>query len=211
MEKFDIENWIRKPQFDFFKTYEDPFFNITSTIEVTNLYNYCKKHNLSFSLACIYVAIKCINEIQEFKLRIFNDEIYLFNTVEIGSTILNDDNTFSFCYFKNKSSIFEFNTQGKEVIENHKKGNVFEPKEDLLAIIHCSTIPWISFTGIKNARKGDEAKHGIPKIIFGKVFEENNIKKIPFSVEAHHALLDGFHVALLFKKMQNFINKLSEI
>ena len=30
MKKFETENWIRKSQFDFFKAYEDPFFNITS-------------------------------------------------------------------------------------------------------------------------------------------------------------------------------------
>lgn len=209
MHKFDVENWIRKPQYDFFKTYEDPFFNITATIEVSNLYTYCKKHDLSFSLACIYVAIKSINEIQEFKLRIINNEVFLFDAVNIGSTILNDNKTFSFCYFLNQPSIVEFDKQGKEVIENHKKGIFFEPKEELLGLIHCSTIPWISFTGIKHARKGDEARQGIPKIIFGKVFEENNTKKIPFSVEVHHALMDGYHVALLFEKMQYFINDLS--
>ena len=38
-----------------------------------------------------------------------------------------------------------------------------------------------------------------------KVFSENDNKKIPFSVEGHHALMDGYHVALLLEKMQNFI------
>ena len=61
MKVFDIENWNRKTQFKFFKNYEDPFFNITANLEVSNLYNYCKQHNLSFSLACIYMALKAIN------------------------------------------------------------------------------------------------------------------------------------------------------
>ncbi len=61
MKVFDVENWNRKTQYEFFKTYEDPFFNITANLEVTNLYNYCKQHNLSFSLTCLYVAIKSIN------------------------------------------------------------------------------------------------------------------------------------------------------
>lgn len=208
MKEFDIANWNRKSQFDFFKTYEDPFFNITANVEVTNLYNFCKKHNLSFSLAIIFVALKSINEIEAFKLRILNNKVVIFDKVEIGSTILNEDNTFSFCYYNYSSSIFEFDKAGKKVIENHKKGIVFEPKEEMLNLVHCSTLPWISFTGFKHARKGDEAKKGIPKIIFGKVFEENKSRKIPFSVEVHHALMDGYHVALLFKKMQNYINEL---
>lgn len=208
MKEFDIANWNRKSQFEFFKSYEDPFFNVTANLKVTNLYNFCKKHNLSFSLACIFVALKSINEIDEFKLRIQNNKVYNFEKVDIGSTILNDDNTFSFCYYNYSSSIFEFDKAGKQVIENHKKGIVFEPKEEILNLVHCSTLPWISFTGFKHARKGDEAEKGIPKIIFGKLFEENKIKKIPFSVEVSHALMDGYHVALLFNKMQQFMNKL---
>ena len=37
MKEFDIENWNRKPIFDFFKNYEDPFFNITVNLEVSVL------------------------------------------------------------------------------------------------------------------------------------------------------------------------------
>jgi chloramphenicol O-acetyltransferase type A len=209
MKIFDVENWNRKPQYEFFKNYEDPFFNITANLDATNLYNYCKKNDLSFSLACIYVAIKSINEITEFKLRIKNNNVLLFEEVTIGSTVLNDDNTFSFCDFPLKSSIAEFISTGKAIIEAHKRGVTFEPKEEELAIIHCSTLPWVSFTGMKHARKGDERLKGIPKIVFGGLYTENNIKKIPFSVEAHHALMDGFHVAKLFKAMQKFINELA--
>ena len=208
MKVFDIENWNRKTQFKFFKNYEDPFFNITANLEVSELYNYCKQHNLSFSLACIYMALKAINEITEFKLRFKEGEVYVFDEVHIGSTILNDDNTFSFCYFQNQTSIFEFDKSGKNVVESHKKGAKFEPKEAAIDVVHCTTLPWVSFTGFKHARNGDESTKGIPKIVFGKLFNENETKKIPFSVEVHHALMDGYHVALLFKKMQQFIDKL---
>ena len=85
----------------------------------------------------------------------------------------------------------------------------FDPKEEELGIVHCSTMPWVSFTGMKHARKGDEASKGIPKIVFGGLFNEGNVKKIPFSVEVHHALLDGFHVSMLFRNMQQFINELT--
>ena len=208
MKEFDVENWNRKNQYNFFKNYQDPFFNITANLEVTSLYNYCKKNQLSFSLACIYVAIKSINEIEEFKLRIKLGKVVLYDEVNIGSTVLNEDNTFSFCEFDLKPTIEEFINEGNKIIEKHKQGIVFDAKENDVDIIHCSTLPWISFTGMKHARKGDEGSKGVPKIVFGKWFEENNSKKIPFSVEAHHALMDGFHAALLFEKMQNYIDSL---
>ena len=208
MKEFDIEDWNRNAQYQFFKTYEDPFFNITANLEISNLHKYCKQHQLSFSLACMYVALKCANEITEFKLRFKNDKVYIFESVNIGSTVLNDDLTFSFCDFKFHKAMQEFDAKGKKVLENHKKGIVFGAQEDQLGIIHCSTIPWVSFTGFKHARKGDESSRGIPKFVFGKLFDDNEIRKIPFSVEVHHALMDGYHVGLLYEKMQKFINEL---
>ncbi len=208
MKPFDIENWNRKAQYEFFKTYEDPFFNIIANIEVSRLYTYCKQHKLSFLLACIYVALKALNEITEFKLRFKNGEVYVFDEVYMGSTILNEDTTFSFCYFQHQASIFEFDKHGKKLIASHKKGAILDSKEAILDVVHCSTFPWVSFTGIKHARKGDEGSKGIPKIVFGKLFNEGETKKIPFSVEAHHALVDGYHVALLFSKMQKIIDEL---
>jgi len=163
---------------------------------------------LSFSLACIYVALKCANEIAEFKLRLKNDKVYIFDTINIGSTVLNDDFTFSFCNFEFQKTISEFDLNGKKVLENHKNGIVFNEQEEQLGIIHCSTIPWISFTGFKHARNGNEGLQGIPKLVFGKLFNENKIKKIPFSVEVHHALMDGYHVGLLYAKMQQFMDEL---
>lgn len=208
MKEFDVENWNRNVQYKFFKTYEDPFFNITANLEVTNLYKYCKQHHLSFSLACLYVSLKCVNEITEFKLRFKNDKVYLFDTVNIGSTVLNDDLTFSFCDFEFQPTILDFDVNGKKVLENHKNEIVSNSPEDELGIIHCSTIPWVSFTGFKHARRGDEGLQGIPKLVFGKLFDENEIKKIPFSVEVHHALMDGYHVGLLYEKIQEFIDEL---
>ena len=209
MKEFDIEIWNRKTHFNFFKGYKDPFFNLTANLDVTNLYAYCKQHKLSFSLACLHVALSAMNEIMEFKLRFKNGKVYLFDELHIGSTILNDDNTFSFCYFENQPTLIEFVNKGKVVIENHqRKSEKFVPKEEGLNLVHCTTLPWVSFTSFKHARNGDEGSKGIPKIVFGKLFDENNLKKIPFSVEVHHALMDGLQVGILYKKMQQYIDEL---
>ena len=208
MKEIDIENWSRKAQYAFFSTYEDPFFNVTANLNVTNLYAFCKQHELSFSLACIFVAIKSINEIPEFKLRIKKGKVVQYDSVPIGSTVLNEDLTFSFCDFPYVPSILEFDAKGKSIIKKHKEGVTFDAQEDEVQMVHCSTLPWVSLTGFKHARKGDEAGKGIPKIIFGKFFNENDHKKIPFSVEVHHALVDGYHIGLLFKGMQQFIDEL---
>lgn len=208
MKRFDIDNWYRKVQFDFFKSYDDPFFNITANLRVGKLYDYCKSNNLSFFLSYMYVALKATNEIQEFRLRLKGGSVYEFDRVYFGSTILNDDKSFSICYFDDATNMLEFVQNGGEVIAKHKSGGEFKTRENNLDVIHCTTIPWLPITGFKHARRGDEKGKGIPKLVFGKMFDEGGLKKMPLSVEAHHALMDGYHVALLFENMQKTIDSL---
>lgn len=208
MKVIDLKNWERKNQFEFFKDYEDPFFNITATIDVTNLYAFCKKQNSSFFLAGLYVANQAMNQIPAFKLRFKNGDVVEFDNIHIDSTVLNDDETFSFCHFETAPTILEFIKNSSKVIEDHRNGIVDDSHVYDLDVAHSTTIPWVSITGFKHARNGNEKEIGIPKIVFGKYYEENGRKIMPFSVEVHHALMDGVHVGLLFEKMQGFIDQL---
>lgn len=208
MKEFDTTLWNRKDQYEFFKNYEDPFFNLTTKLDVTQLYDYCKRKNISFFLGCLYLAIESANEIVEFRLRINKGKLVEFESIDIGSTVLNEDNTFSFCYFNRKDSIIEFDTAGKIILSRHRLEQQFESKENAINLIYCSTIPWIDFTSIKHARSKEREESGIPKFVFGKFVEFEGVKMIPFSIEVHHALMDGYHVGEFLDKFQKKINSL---
>lgn len=208
MKPFDVTQWNRYQQYQFFKNFDDPFFGLTCTIEVTNLYHYCKKNKLSFSLACLFYAMKAANEITEFRLRIIENEVFEFESIDIGSTFLNDDNSFFFALFNNETTVFDFDVKGKERIKKMKTDKIFEEHWEKIDLIFGSTIPWVSFTSIKHAKNKEREKSGIPKFVFGKRYEYNNKLFIPFAVEVHHALMDGYQVGLLIDKIQEKINNL---
>lgn len=46
----------------------------------------------------------------------------------------------------------------------------------------------------------------IPRISWGKYFEENGKIKLPMSVQAHHALMDGMHVGQYFSMFQEILD-----
>lgn len=208
MKKFDVSNWNRKKQFEFFKKFDDPFFGLTCTVDVTNLYNYCKKNKLSFSLAVLYLSMKAANEITEFRLRIVNDQVIEFDSIAIGSTFLNEDNSFFFGLFNNEKTIFDFDKRGKDLVRKLKSGKVFDEHWDKIDLIFGSTVPWISFTSIKHARNYEREKSGIPKFVFGKRYMQENKLLLPFSIEVHHALMDGYHLGQLIEILQNKIDNL---
>lgn len=205
--EIDIVKWSRKEQYDFFRTFDDPFFNITARVEVGKLVHFCKMNHLSFNLACLFLSQKVINGIPEFRMRTDGDRVLLFDRVNCGSTVLMDDNTFRYCYFRYSDDVFEFDREGKRQIELLKKDPDFSPRDNEPDNIHYSTIPWISFSSVKHARRfgtGDS----IPKLVFGKWTEEGGKIFLPVSVEAHHALVDGYHAGLYFSGLQDEINTL---
>lgn len=199
--ELDIENWKRKTTFEFFKDYEDPFFNITANLDVTKLYDFCKKHSLAFSLANLFYSLQTANEIKEFRIRLLNDKLIEFEKIHATQTILNEDETFSFCYFESKDSIFDFDKAGKTSIEKYKQLKTFDVESDRIDLVYYSVIPWVSFTSFKHASRFDN-KQTVPRIVFGKMFEDGGRKKIPHSVEVNHALMDGFHVGKYFNLLQ---------
>ena len=76
------------------KDYEDPFFNLTANLDVTGLYDFCKKHNLAFSLANLFYSLQTANEIKEFRIRLLKDKLVECSKIHAAQIILNEDSFF---------------------------------------------------------------------------------------------------------------------
>jgi chloramphenicol O-acetyltransferase type A len=202
----DIENWDRKEQFLFFRDYDNPFFGLTTNLDVTKLLAYTQANNYSFFAAYLFASQQQIHSIPEFRYRIEDDQVIEYAVVSAGSTVLKENDVFTFCYFDHLPSFQDFNAHVTAQIEACRKPIVkLIDHDDDQAQIHYSVIPWVHFTGLSHPRnyKTDDS---IPKIVFGKYEKQAGKIMMPVSVEAHHALLDGFHMGLYFKRFQDSIN-----
>ena len=103
-------------------------------------------------------------------------------------------------------SVYEFDEAGKKSREKYRALKTFDVESDRIDLIYYSVIPWISFTSFKHAGRLDN-RQTVPRIVFGKIFDEGNDKKMPLSVEVHHAMMDGFHVGKYFNLFQEKIDK----
>ncbi|GBD89988.1 chloramphenicol acetyltransferase [bacterium BMS3Abin04] len=201
----DINSWNRKNQFYFFKDYDNPFYNICTDVEITKFYQFIKSKNLSFFLSNLFLSIKAANNIEEFRYRIKGNSVIIFEMVNPSSTILNDDNTFKFCRFKYHQNFNEYLSKAEITLkEALQTKNMLNPEACKINVIHYSTIPWIRFNSISHARKyGND--DSIPKIVFGKFYKENSKIMLPVSIEVHHSLIDGYHVAEYLKLYQSYL------
>jgi chloramphenicol O-acetyltransferase type A len=204
--ELDIETWPRKATYEFFKDYDDPFFNFAACVDVTRLYRFTKENNLSISLAALFNVMTAANEIREFRIRLFEGRLVEFDCIHATQTILNDDETFSFSYFDMQPDVFEFDKRGKAAVEKYKRLKTFDVESERVDLIYFSVIPWVSFTSFKHATRLDRTQT-VPRIVFGRIFDEGPVKKMPLSVEANHTIMDGFHVGKLFNRFQELVSE----
>src|SRR5688572_3656585 len=94
----DTATWIRKDHYAFFSQFEEPFFGITASIDCTTAYRYAKNRKLSFFLYYLYQALKAANTIENFRYRIVDKKVVLFDVINASPTIHRADGTFGFSY-----------------------------------------------------------------------------------------------------------------
>lgn len=197
----DTTTWKRREVFHFFRKFDDPFFNVSANVDVTELYDFCKKNKLSFTLASLHCSTSAANSIEEFRMRLVGGEVRTYDLIHPSLTVLHDDETFSFCYLEMQPALVDFVANGRAKIDEQLRNRQLDPGDDEHDKYHYSIMPWVSFTAVKHARRFGR-EDSVPKIVFGKIFEENGRRKMPISVEANHALMDGLHVGRYFERFQ---------
>jgi chloramphenicol O-acetyltransferase type A len=202
--ELDIESWPRKATYEFFRDYDDPFFNFTGNVDITRLYRFSKENNLSMALSSLFYVMTAANEIREFRIRLLDGRLIEFDRIHATQTILNDDETISFAYYEMLPDVFGFDKAGKAATEKYKQLKTFDVESGRVDLIYFSIIPWVSFTSFKHASRLDRTQT-VPRIVFGKIFDDGSAKKIPLSVEANHTIMDGLHVGKLFNRFQELI------
>jgi chloramphenicol O-acetyltransferase type A len=206
----DLESWPRRELYENFRTYGDPFFNITAEIDVTDLVRFSRKRDQSFFIVSYYVVLKIVNEIEEFRLRMRDDEVVIHDVVHGSCTVLNTDETFSACLFEFRSEFVEFRTKCNQVLEENRRSMLSVPFFHRDDVIHSSVIPWLRFTSFEHAKRLGKPD-SCPKIVLGRFHEVDGRFLMPVSVSGHHALMDGIHAARFFQKYEQFSADIDQV
>lgn len=202
----DIQTWNRKDQFAFFNRFEEPFFGVTVQITCGRAYAFAKANNLSFFQYYLHKSLQAANAIEAFRLRIQDEQVYIYDTVHASPTINRPDGTFGFSYIDYHPDFNQFSRAAQVEIEKVQNSTGLIPAVSGENVIHYSSIPWLHFTSLSHARSFS-FKDSIPKISFGKMIDQNGDKIMPMSVHVHHALMDGFHVAAYVDLFQELMER----
>ena len=206
IKEIALETYNRKEQFNFFKDFEEPFFGITTTVDLTRAYAYCKANALPIFAYYLHAANTAVNAIPNFRQRIHKGKIIAYERIDVSTTIARPDHTFGFSMIKHEADFNLFKTHFSAEKERVQSTTQLMPHGMTDQGVHYSALPWFNFSAVSHARKFS-INDSCPKITFGKIQQDAGQVTLPVSVHAHHALVDGYHVGLLMEAMQKALDR----
>jgi len=205
MRTVDMQTWPRREHFKVFNAFDHPHFNMCANIDLTTFYPVVKQRGVSFTVAIVYVLSRVSNAIPEFRYRIRAGKVVEHEIVHPSTTILVDEDLFTFCTIDYIEDFSEFAVRAAERIAYVKEHPSLKDEPGQDDLLFMTALPWVSFTSFMHPMNLQPAD-SVPRFAWGKFFEEGEFLKMPLSVQGHHALMDGIHMARFYADVQDYLH-----
>ena len=204
MREIDLNAWPRRKHFEFFSTFDHPHFSMCANMDLTSFHHHIKRSGTSFTAAWAYLIARAANAVPEFRQRIRSAKVVEHDMVSPSLTILLDDGLFTFCTIPYCEEFNEFLSRAATMIADVKEHPTLTDRPERDDLLFMTAIPWVSFTSFAHPMQLHPAD-SIPRFAWGKFFPEGQALKIPLSVQGHHALMDGLHLAKFYEKVESYL------
>lgn len=214
--KIDISTWNRAELFREFINMRTSIYDMTVRMDVTNLVHYCTENKQSFFINFLYLALRELNAIPEFRMRLYHGEPYLYDQVDCSFTIANNDG-----YFVNRTAAFSnyatfYQTVREIILKAKTEKNTHPENSDLerTDLLYFSCIPWVDYQSMtlpvitSPYGTDDQTCNIVPCIGWGKYVAENDCYKMSLHMKVSHAFIDGKPLADAFNHIQAALDAL---
>ena len=199
----EIKDFKRIDIFNHYHQCDNPFIILTTSIDVTNVINYCKKNKM-FYATLGYIITKTTNQIDAFKYRYSNSKFYYCDELASNYTQMFDDETIGYFSVPYNKDINIYRNEFTKVEREFKEKKKYDSTEKLDEIwLSCS--PWFSFNSLISPFN---KKITIPQFIWDKYELKNDKYYINLMIMIHHGFADGLHISRFINKLKENINSL---
>jgi chloramphenicol O-acetyltransferase type A len=183
-----------------------PYFNICADVDITETLRAAKRRGVSITAAVVYLVARTANQVPEFRYRIRNDSVVEHAVVHPASTVMATDDLFTFCTYEYAADFSTF-VRGYNAATAHAKAHPsLDDPADRDDLLFMTAIPWVSFTSFSHPVLSIPTD-SIPRFAWGRFYDRGESVMMPFSVQGHHALLDGVHVGQYFQLIQDSLHE----
>jgi chloramphenicol O-acetyltransferase type A len=195
----DLALYSRRRLFECFRNHPIPVLAISTAIDITGYGAAAEARGLRFYSTLCCLISRAINASPCFRHRIVDDVLVEFPLVHPSITVALEDGNFGFAdadysgVFRDDYGSIRSAIEAARATPNQDfRGGL----DDRFFLTH---LPWLSFTGIQHPYT--PAYGSIPLISTGRTFLQDGKEMLPIAVQAHHALVDGVHVARLLEQL----------
>lgn len=193
----DMNAYPRRAHFDYFRSLRNPMLGVTAQVDVTELRDLCREEHCSFYLAFMRCAARAANAVPQLRQRIRDGGIVEYDACGTSHVELREDGTYGYCTLYHDRPFRAYLEYAQVERLRCRENASIEEDDDVEGLYFVTSLPWLHYTQlIQPTAGGDESN---PRISWGR-FEQDWRGRwmMPVTLLAHHALVDGVHVAAFF-------------
>ena len=201
----DMNCYERKAHFDYFKSLQYPYVGVTVNQDVTDAYSFSKSAGQSFYLTILHAVALAADNVPELRQRIHNNQIVEYSECPTSHTERTQGEKYCYCTLHHHMGLRDYFVCAEEARKKCAENGIAEA-EDVDSMYFISTLPWLHYTSlIQPVACGDESN---PRFTWGQ-YQKTETGRIimPVSILAHHALVDGCHIAKFYDELRREIEK----
>lgn len=205
--KIDLDKYDRRQHYEYFSSLQYPYVGVTNNVDVSELVQFCKTKNYSFYLTFLHAVALAADGVRELRQRIHGGDIIEYSECPTSHIELMDNNTYCYCTLHHHMTMEEYIPYAIEERDRCRQNGSIEEDDDSDSMYFISTLPWLHYTAMIQPVAGGEESNS--RITWGKFQEDyRGRRQLPVTLLAHHALVDGIHIAMFYRNLEQEINKI---
>ena len=200
MRVLDMTRDPRRDQFTYFSAMANPYVGLTAFVDVTAARAWAKRTASSFFLCCLYAVSRAANRVPELRRRIREGQVVEYDWCPSSHTVALENGAYCYCTLRAEGPLETFLQTAAAAQEAAKRHPSLEDGEDAESLLFLSCIPWVSYAALVQPTPVPADSN--PRITWGKYELREGRMQMPVTLLAHHALVDGVHIARFYQALE---------
>lgn len=196
----DLENDPRKAHFAYFSSFANPYVGATVDVEIGPFLDACHRAGAPFFLSFLYCAGRAANAVPQLRRRILEGAPVEFDRCDTSHTVLRPNGTYSYCRLDCMQPFDRYLPKALALHERAKGEAELDDGDDALSLLFISSLPWVRYTALTQPTPIPADSN--PRITWGKYAPAEGGVRMPVTLLANHALVDGMHIGAFYTALE---------
>ena len=194
----NMEQAPRREQYAYFRTFANPYVGLTVNVDITGLMP-GEARGESLFLLTLYAVSRAANSVPELRRRMREQEVVEYSWCPTSHTVALDNGAYCYCRLSADMPLEDFLPYAQAAQMRAKQAPSLDDGEDGESLFFISCVPWVTYTAM--VQPVPIPADSNPRITWGKYFCQKDRTLLPVTLLAHHALVDGIHIAQFYEAL----------